>query len=426
LAVGTELRRSVTDLLTDPELELPLQHLPVLGASGYVVKGWSHLIAGYGRTGKTELLLQVVKVWVESGLRVLWITEEPARMWRERLQSFGHLSDGLGFIFGLCLDPDELLRQAVSGLDDLVIVDSIRNILAFQDENSNSEVAAKVNPWIAAHRDASKTLLMIHHSRKGGGSGGEGIAGASSLLSAVDIAVELTRDASHPLRRLLKTYSRVLEPRESVYERRPDGHFEMLGDPSGLRADDVRRRVAEVCDDGKWRTGAEVIGQLEEPRPSPEATRQALLWLAEAGRLERDPELSAGAKRGTVHRWRLRPEWELADSIRDQKFSSHQQSLIPGNWELGLEPGCDRPGCDRPGYPDPSPPDPEEPGEKGRPHDVDAAGWRTGANIPSTWRDGTPYHLPGSEPDGLGPVTGADLGRALDALLSGPDGGSPA
>src|ERR1700693_237743 len=62
-----------------------LAYLPMLGASGYFVLDWSHLVSGYPRVGKTELLVALTREWLGEGHEVLYITEEPAAMWGSRL-----------------------------------------------------------------------------------------------------------------------------------------------------------------------------------------------------------------------------------------------------------------------------------------------------------------------------------------------------
>jgi hypothetical protein len=52
-----------------------LRYLPLLGREGYIIKGFTHLISGYAKAGKTQLLAQVVGEWQEEP--VLWFTEEP-------------------------------------------------------------------------------------------------------------------------------------------------------------------------------------------------------------------------------------------------------------------------------------------------------------------------------------------------------------
>ena len=363
------LQVTATELLTGDGLLAPLPDLPLLGQKGYFVEEWSHLLAAFARTGKTELLLQAIRPWLASGHKVLWITEEPKRLWARRLRDRGGSWEGLSFVFGLGVAPDDLLTEATQSGADMILVDTIRSLLRFEDENSNSEVTRRVTPWIAELRNARKTLILVHHTRKGGGGGGEGIAGASSLLGSVDIAIEMTRDPHQSSRRQLRTYSRVLDPQEAIYERQETGEFKMLGHPSGLHAHDVRERVlAALADAGVWLTTAQIATRLSEPRPSQEAVRQALDALSRDGAIFRDPPISAGPTQGKTQRWATSKSaakhLEVAPPFEIKNSTSNGQSLVPGELEVvsvGDEANGQAPSFD---------------------------------GTPATWSDRTPYRLP--------------------------------
>ena len=60
--------------------EIPeLTRLPLLGEgdNSPFIKGWSHMLAGYPKTGKTELLARMTAEWSNTGLKVVYLTEEP-------------------------------------------------------------------------------------------------------------------------------------------------------------------------------------------------------------------------------------------------------------------------------------------------------------------------------------------------------------
>ncbi len=254
--------------------------LPVLGQPGIMVRGWSHLFAGYPRKGKTELLARLVRSWLDSGETVLYLAEEARSTWALRLAGIGGDWSGLMVLFGLGIEPAVLLARMRSGAETVVIVDTIRNLLQLVDERHNSEVARILNPWIGAAREGSKTIIFTHHMRKGSGEHGEGIAGGHALLAAADVGIELLHDQSHATRRVLRTYPRLLPQRELVYERRQDGSFVALGEPDAVRKDEVKRRLLELLT-GDWQTTKELHGALEEPQPSQEQVRLALGALAQ-------------------------------------------------------------------------------------------------------------------------------------------------
>ena len=294
---GNELIESAAD---SPDLPF----LPLLGVDGYIVEGWSHLLAGYPRSGKTDLLARLVREWLAQGKRVVYLTEEPKSIWATRLAALGDDWSGLRVVFGLGADPHALFKRAFGGEEDVVIVDTLRSLLALRDETDNSEVARVLNPWIAGARNAGKTLVMAHHMRKGAGEHGEGIAGGHALLGVFDVALELRRDLAAAQRRLLRAYARLIAPPELVYERAEDRSFRALGDPATLRLAEVQDRVYEVLTDESLKTAAVWEG-LDEPRPGFEQVRLALRALARDGRADRDPPIQDGDAPGKTYRWRL-------------------------------------------------------------------------------------------------------------------------
>src|SRR5262249_18853718 len=178
-----------------------------------------------------------------------------------------------------------------------------------EDECDNSRVAQALSAWIAIGRQTGKTLIMLHHMRKGAGEHGEGIAGGHAMLGAVDIALEVRRD-NQPNRRHIRGYCRLIQPPDLLYEKVEEGRLHSLGDPSGVSLVEVRRRVQVVLD-GEWATTSEVLERLEEPKPGAELLRKALLAEAHAGSIERDPPLTEVKVSGRTVQWRLRLPPEL-------------------------------------------------------------------------------------------------------------------
>ena len=72
---------------------------PPVGRDGYVVKGWSHLVAAFPKTGKTELMVRALADWPDD--KVLYVTEEPKSVWQARLLKLPPRYDHLGIFFGL-------------------------------------------------------------------------------------------------------------------------------------------------------------------------------------------------------------------------------------------------------------------------------------------------------------------------------------
>lgn len=281
-----------------------LSYLPLLGREGFVVRGWSHLIAGYPRVGKTELVVASIRQWLEVGESVLLFTEEPRSMWRQRLRRLVSWPRGLRLYFGLGIEPSVLLEEMRRAEEANIVVDTIRNLLRFEDENDNSEIARKVNPWVVAGRQHDKTLMLASHMRKGAGENGEGIAGGHALLGAVDIALEVVRDRTlPPNRRKIRSYARLIQPGELLYEMTPADELVALGEPHALARAELERRFLAVIE-SEWLKTATVVDALDEPKPSLESARQVLTGLARAAALERDPPIEEEKTQGKTLRWR--------------------------------------------------------------------------------------------------------------------------
>jgi hypothetical protein len=293
-------------ILREQDAPDELPSLPLLGQGGYIILGFSNLLAAYPRTGKTELLCASIPSWLEAGHRVVYFSEEPAVLWRLRLRRRPVWPFGCRIIPALGVDPAVLLATMRAASEDIVVVDAIRNLLAFVDENDNSEVARKINPWIVAARNDGKTLELVHHLRKGAGEHGEGIAGGHALLGSVDIALELLFD-QHGIanRRRIRAWARLVQPAELLYEQNADRALVAIGDPSSLEQTALEQRVLDELSEDAWRTTQELHAALGDPKPSQEGVRAALTGLAQRDQVLRDPPIGQGRVRGRTHRWKL-------------------------------------------------------------------------------------------------------------------------
>lgn len=297
-----------------------LNFLPFLGVDGYVIQGWSHILVGYPRCGKTELATQLALEWVKQGKHVLYISEESEALWCVRfgeLEKSGLLQgltkggqpdlERFELIFGLGEQPDGLLKEAYSKPVDVVIVDTIRSLLDIEDENDNSEIRRRIKPWTLAQQQARNTLILCHHSRKGGGSHGEAISGGHALLGACDMALEITFEQSQQARRTIIPYGRVISSPSLLYELN-GGKLSQLGDPDKLRLKFVEQRICMELD-GVWCTTRQIKDRFTKPKPSDSSFDRAFTNLAVAGTLERQPPWGQDASRKTV-RWRLSESFE--------------------------------------------------------------------------------------------------------------------
>lgn len=293
---------SAEELREHGSLEESLRFLPFLGEDGLMVAGLSHLLSGYPKVGKTELLTRLALEWVAQGHRVSYYSEEPRSIWQSRLASITSDLSRLHLVFSMGYSAQSLLDHMRASESDVVIIDGIR-LLGIEDENSNSQINIAITPFMVAARDLDQTLIFSHHTRKGSGENGEAAAGGHAFLGAVDVGLELKRDSHHSNRRTIRGWARVISIPTTIYEK--DGEtFRSLGDPEGFALEVVEGRINEALDE-VWQSTKEVRDSLGEPSPSTDQVSRALNSLSNDGLVERDPPLALGAQPGKTYRWRI-------------------------------------------------------------------------------------------------------------------------
>jgi hypothetical protein len=324
-AVGTKLL-SPADLLACPAAE-GLESLPVLGQEGVVIRGWSHLLAAPPKCGKTELLWACAQEWDAQGVRVLWVSEETESIWAERLRRDNASPTHVRWLMAAGMRAEGILAaiREVASAFDVVVVDTLRHLFQV-DEGDNAAIARTISSLDEAiGRD--KTRIYVHHCRKLPGQHGERTAGGLAFVGGVDRQLELSWDEHDDNRRLLKGVSRIC-PVPELLLAWEDGRLKVLGHPRAIELAQVRERVLAVLD-WEWRTTAQVIDSLGEPRPSDQQVRAALKSLAQEGAIERDPPISQGEARGRAHRWRLAPG---KFSSNGDTISANQTCPAPGQF----------------------------------------------------------------------------------------------
>jgi hypothetical protein len=302
-----------------------LRYLPLLGREGYIVKGFTHLISGYAKAGKTQLLAQVVGEWQEES--ILWFTEEPQAVWEARLARLPDVYHHVTLYFALGCPRQELLERIAQGQETVVIVDTTK-LLGITDPDHAGEVTTVLAPVIASCREAGKTLILVHHERKGGGQHGEGIAGSHAFLAMADLALEVLRDDKSPKRRIIRGYGRIVTVPDLCYEMAEDGTLVPLGDPEELALEQVKERALSLLTED-WQSLRDIMSGMGDPKPSEDQVRRALNDLVEEGKAERDPPL--GTKGNKAHRWRL-----AASPFRFDGHTFNRNETEPVAQEEGL------------------------------------------------------------------------------------------
>jgi hypothetical protein len=292
----------------------PLESLPLVGQEGFVIEGLSNLVAAYPKVGKTTgILWGAVLPWLASGRRVVYLSEEPKRLWQHRLQAApADRLRGLSLVLMAGYSPDELFDAAFAGDDEVVVVDTLRTALKFDQEKDNSELLRMVEPWIVEARQRDRTLVCLHHETKAGGAHGRGIAGGHALFGAFDMAVEIDRVPEAENRRRVRGYGRLTVPPDFLYEER-DGQMIALWEVSAIEKEAVRGRVLDALTDEPQKA-SKAWESLSEPRPGQRQVREALNALVDRGEAVRE----GAGNRGDPYRWRRLDD--EPDSIRSSSI----------------------------------------------------------------------------------------------------------
>lgn len=253
----------------------PIESIPLLGQPGYITSGWSHLVYGIPKGGKTCLLAQFAS---ECGKQVLYFTEESESVWTERDRETP-LGD-INLVFALGSDPGEILEMIPGGDEPIVIVDTVK-LFRLLDEDNNSEINRKLTPLLARCRVENKTLILGHHTRKSGGKYGLASAGGHAFMAVVDVALEVSRDNRILSRRHINGLGRVFEIPEMIYER-VNKKLEYLGSPGEMTTEGVQSRILKVLDTS-WKSTNQLMEEIGDPPTTRKTALRALELLVEGG-----------------------------------------------------------------------------------------------------------------------------------------------
>ena len=299
---------SAADLRSDAKAgKIPKQEcLLFLGADVPIfIKDRTHLLSAFPKTGKTELMCQLVPKWGKSGSKIGYVTEEPTSVWAHRLRESPFNWDNVDLLPAMGVDRIEIFLAIDKNDYDIIIIDTIR-LMGLKDENNNSEISNLFSPLIALCRNKGITLILLHHTRKGGGENGEAASGGHALYGIVDSGLEILRDRKAQNRRLIRGWGRIVEVPDLIYERQDDGIMKLLGSPKDLELDTVKERLLKVLVKDIFQSTKDMREVLKDPSPSLDQVNKALNGLVKDGLVERDPPIGDGSKPGATYKWKLK------------------------------------------------------------------------------------------------------------------------
>jgi 5S rRNA maturation endonuclease (ribonuclease M5) len=293
-----------------------IESLTFLGLGDIILKGFTHLIGAYPKTGKTELFFKLALDWSQNGLRVVYFSEESEKVWRRRIREM-EFSEEVNKNF--ILIPLSLINEKESFFTviddicpDVLIVDTIRSVLGslITDETKASEINNLFYPLLKYIQEREITLICLHHLTKSAQPGEEStkpFAGSHSLSGLFDILIRI--DSMGGSKRKVYIVGRTLGLEKSfIYQRGVEG-FEIVekidvGDP----IKDLKAILEELVDVFVLRfyTTTEVEKIIEESKnfkPNRGHLIRALKELVEEDKWERLPKED---RRGATYRWKAK------------------------------------------------------------------------------------------------------------------------
>jgi hypothetical protein len=153
-------------------------------------------------TGPTLLVTE------EGGVAVVYKTEGLHRL--DILDRRMALQGDLTFTQILAL----IGRWSEANPAGLVFIDTLAIWAGIEDENDAAKVTRALGAVMALAQRTGLAIILVHHTRKGGGDHGEAIRGSGAMLGTVDIAAELTYtgDERYPDERYLTLSGRIILP----------------------------------------------------------------------------------------------------------------------------------------------------------------------------------------------------------------------
>jgi len=305
--------------------EEAIEYLPLLGVDGYISKGWTHMLAGWWRLGKTEMMAAVILPWLRLGLRILWITEEPDSVWADRADMFDEIYDpvrweNLTLVDALSAPPAALLELAASREADVVIADTISEVCGIASLKDDDAVQRAVSPWIRRLRDGHRTLIFIAQHRKAPGEHGERVLGSVILAAKMDAVLELEAVDGYERRRRLTTRRRRRATPALVYEMDDQDRIVVIPDARTRSRSEAEAAVLAIVNASPDPLTTAEVRRRMTPTPSSDTVLRVLTSIAKEGRIQRDPPIVENVARRTV-------KWQRGDSAAGDSAAASLLSI---------------------------------------------------------------------------------------------------
>ncbi len=266
--------------------DLAAKKLPTISWiwDNFLAKGYVTLLSGRPKAGKTTLLFELIKTFLNKKSfigqktnldgKILILTEENEQLYRKRAADAGILTDDVLVMSRFTVNGwkrDEILDHVEWCIEQenvsLVVIDTLSDFWGVSEENDAPEVQDAMRSLRAIAYENNVALLLIHHLRKMDGDEGTAIRGSGALLGSVDIGLEFHyANSKNPRRRKLRSNSRFADtPKEVIIELTKDG-YSLLGDAAQVTREDIQTRFLDALHDSAYEAIEDIAAKME-PKP---------------------------------------------------------------------------------------------------------------------------------------------------------------
>jgi putative DNA primase/helicase len=370
----------------------------------------------------------------------------------------------------LLSDAGPLEELLASGDFGLVVIDPLTAFAGGADSYKDAEVRGLLAPLAQVAERYGPAIVGVMHLRKGQADtalqrASGSIAWGAAARSVFAVGTDPQAEDGTAERHVLPVKHNLCPAPEGVTFSLEAGRF-TWGGPSRLSAAQLMAATGQGGEEGGALAEAEdVLRQILANGPV--SAKTALRAAADAGvsepsiRRARQALGVTARKEGFAGGWLWVPSEGVSQPPKASSQDTPSRSTLPKTSEAVIYARADALGnLDALAAQEPAPaparnghrnPGPEAEGRQEEPKDAMQNSWRSSGDLgalrpeepappaaggtPTTWPDGSPYRPPGTKSDGLGRVTGQDLGRALraltgdswepfplEALMTGPDG----
>lgn len=229
--------KCLSDMLADPAMLAPAEWI----LQPFFERGTLSNVYGPGKVGKSTMLADIAahiargEHWAGQSTTpgaVLWVDLEqgPRRLTRTFRKLDASAAARIEIYSDLNSPPKvSALRETIAALEPaLVIIDSLSKLCRVGEDNDNGEWQAALAPWEELARNQRAAIVVIDHDRKGEGTHGRAMRGASSKLAAFDAAIHVQRGATLTARKL-EMVSREIGDFTFVVDRTEEGYRASTG-----------------------------------------------------------------------------------------------------------------------------------------------------------------------------------------------------